>query len=79
MPDRGILGGFPRLEARLDYAAVAAKRFPSATDMCDTLRVYLLALEEHARAPADGMANGLRWLWMFNERPPTISALTTQK
>ena len=65
--------------ARLDYAAkfdrAAQKRFPSAGEMCDALRLHLLALEENARAPANGMTSGLRWLYLFNDRPPTVSAL----
>jgi hypothetical protein len=43
--------------------------------MCDALRLHLLALEENARAPANGMTSGLRWLYLFNDRPPTVSAL----
>lgn len=77
-------GGFSaELQAQLDYAAkfdrAAQKRFPSANEMCDALRLHLLALEEHARAPVNGMTDGLRWLYLFNDRPPTISALTSQK
>jgi hypothetical protein len=81
---RAIVGGFSAaLQARLGYAALfdraAHKRFPSAGEMCDALRLHLLALEEHARAPANGMTDGLRFLYLFNDRPPTISALTAQK
>jgi hypothetical protein len=43
--------------------------------MCDTLRLHLLALEEDARAPADGMTSGLRWLYLFNDRAPSVAAL----
>jgi hypothetical protein len=72
-------GSAKTLVARLDYAAkfdrAAQKRFPSAGEMCDALRLHLLALEENARAPANGMASGLRWLYLFNDRPPTVSAL----
>jgi hypothetical protein len=67
------------LTARLDYATkfdrAAQKRFPSAGEMCDTLRLHLLALEEDSRGPVDGMATGLRWLYLFNDCPPSISGL----
>jgi hypothetical protein len=72
-------GGAATLSANLSYAAqydrAARKRFPSATELCGAIRLHLLALEEHARAPADGMAEGMRWLYLFPDRPPTISAL----
>ena len=72
-------GSAAALAAQLGYAArfdrAARKRFPSASEMCDTLRLHLLALEEDARAPVDGMTSGLRWLYLFNDRMPTVSAL----
>jgi len=72
-------GSANALAAQLDFAAkydrAARKRFPSAGDLCGALRLYLLALEESARAPATGMASGLRWLYLFNDRPPTVAAL----
>lgn len=76
----GTSGGFaPRPPAAIGYAAqhdrAAQKKLPSAPEMCDALRLHLLALEENARAPENGMAEGLRWLYLFNDRPPTISAL----
>jgi hypothetical protein len=65
--------------AKLDYATIfdraAVKRFPSSSEMCDTIKLHLLALEENARAPADGNLNGIRWLYLFNDQPPTISAI----
>jgi hypothetical protein len=67
------------LSANLSYAAAfdraARKRFPSAAELCGAIRLHLLALEEHARAPSSGMSEGLRWLYIFPDRPPTISAL----
>jgi hypothetical protein len=67
------------LAANLEYASsfdfAAQKRYPSAGEMCDTLRLHLLALEEDARAPANGMTGGLRWLYLFNDRAPSVSAL----
>jgi hypothetical protein len=75
-------GGSVALTARLDYAAkydrAARKRFPSANEMCDTLRLHLLALEENARAPADGMSSGLRWIYLFCDKPPSVAALMGQ-
>jgi len=76
-------GSAVALQARLDYAArfdrAARKRFPSANEMCDALRLHLLALEEHARAPVAGMADGLRWVYLFSDRAPTVSALMGDK
>ena len=50
----------------------AAKRYPSTGDMCHTIRSQLLALEEGARGAPGGMASGLRWLYLFSDRPPTM-------
>jgi hypothetical protein len=76
-------GAAMQLTANLGYAAkydkMTRKRYPSATDVCDSLRLHLLALEEDARAPAAGMMNGTRWLYLFNDRPPTVSALMGKK
>jgi hypothetical protein len=75
-------GSAMALTARLDYAAkydrAARKRFPSAGEMCDTLRLHLLALEEDARAPTDGMNSGLRWIYLFCDKPPSVAALMGQ-
>jgi len=75
-----IYGGSARmLIAHLDYAAAydraIKKRFPGAAELCDTLRLHLLALEEDSRSPINGMTSGIRWLYLFNDRPPTVSAL----
>ena len=68
---------------RLDYAAkfdrAAHKRFPTSGEVCTTLRLFLLALEEDARSGADGMATSLRWLYLFSDKPPSISALLESK
>jgi hypothetical protein len=79
----GVCGGSATtLTAQLDYAAkfdrAARKRFPSAGEMCDTLRLHLLALEENARAPADGMTSGVRWIYLFCDKPPSVAALMGQ-
>ena len=67
------------LAARLGYAAefdrALQERLPNASDLCTVVRLHLLALEEDARAPAGGMATGLRWLYLFNDRPPSVAAL----
>jgi len=57
---------------RFDKAVT--KRFPSAGELCDTIKLHLLELEERARAPADGMMNGLRWLYLFTDRAPSVAA-----
>ena len=76
---QGARGGAVALTAKLDYASkfdrAAQKRYPSAGEMCDTIRLHLLALEEYARAPATGMTSGLRWLYLFNDRSPSITVL----
>lgn len=67
------------LSVDLDYIAnfdlSAQKRFPSAIEMCTSIRLYLLALEEYSRAPVNGMMDGIRWLYLFNDKPPSISAI----
>ena len=60
---------FAARAARHDRAA--ARRFPSAGELCTAVRHHLLALEEEARA--SGMAASLRWVYLFNDSPPTIS------
>jgi hypothetical protein len=71
------------LVASVGYAAMydraVKKRFPSATELCDTLRLCLLALEENARAPVTGMTTGLRWLYLFPDRPPSVAAIMGRK
>jgi hypothetical protein len=49
-----------------------------AGDLCRALQLCLLALEEGARAGPAGMANGLRYLYLFNDAPPSVSALMGQ-
>jgi hypothetical protein len=51
------------------------KRFPSANELCEAIRLYLLALEEHSRNGPNGMMNGVRWLYLFPDRIPSVSAL----
>ena len=59
------------------YDRTRGKRFPSASDMCDAIRLYLLALEERSRRGASGMADGLRWLYLFADKPPSVASLGT--
>lgn len=67
------------LPADISYAArldqTMDKRYPSTAEMCTTIRVHLLALEEKARSCANGMLDSTRWLYLFNDRLPTISAI----
>jgi hypothetical protein len=78
--DDPLFGEGLALSVDLSYAARfdrAKGRFPPAGTLCDTLRLHLLALEEGARAPSDGMTAGLRWLYLFCDKTPSISALVT--
>lgn len=67
---------FKKLNTNLDYAVkkdtASFKRFPSANELCTTLKTYLLALEENARSESDGMSKGLRWLYLFNDTLPVL-------
>ncbi|NBQ44266.1 MAG: hypothetical protein EBU23_17860, partial [Mycobacteriaceae bacterium] len=58
--------------ARLDRAA--EKRFPSAGELCDTIRLHILELEERARAAPSGMAQGVRWVYLFADRAPNVAS-----
>jgi hypothetical protein len=58
--------------AKFDRAA--AKRFPSAGELCDAIRLHLLELEERARAAPDGMARGARWVYLFADRAPNVAS-----
>ena len=75
---RGGGGSFASsLRSDLSYAAKydrsRNKRFPSANEMCDAICLHLLALEENSRSPVSGMTNGIRWMYLFNDEPPTLS------
>jgi hypothetical protein len=80
---RDVLAGYiRRLRTALERAGapIAARRDgirsePTAGELCDDVRTCLLRLEELARAPAGGMAEGLRWLYLFADRPPSLTAL----
>jgi len=76
-------GSALQLRSNLNYAAkfdrAARVRFPSAGEVCDTIRLHLLALEEDARSPKNGMTEGLRWLYLYCDRPPSVSALMGKK
>ena len=60
-------------------ARAAHARPPSANEICVSVRRLLLALEANARAPASGMMDGLRWLYLYCDRAPTVSALMGRK
>ncbi len=53
------------------YNKYQDKRFPSSNELCLSIKLYLLALEEESRKEVDG----IRWLYLFNDKLPTISAL----
>ncbi len=71
--EAGLLGADLGRGAALALAAKMRAR--SASDMCDAVRLCLLALEAHARATTNGLSDGLRWLYLFHDRPPTVSAI----
>jgi len=45
----------------------------SGTDLCEAIRLKLLALEEASRGHKEGMQNGVRWFYLFNDRLPTVA------
>ena len=45
----------------------------SSGQLCEAISSALLGREEAARASAKGMASGLRWFYLFNERLPPIT------
>jgi hypothetical protein len=55
----------------------SARNLPAAA-LCRDIRKYLLILERHARSPQDGMATGVRWLYIFSDKVPSVSALITR-
>lgn len=60
----------------LSYAAkydrAALKQFPSASELCNSVRLLLLAAEERERAAPGGMADGTRWLYLFSDARPAV-------
>jgi len=57
------------------FDRASRKRFPSATLTCEAIRLQLLALEEKSRAQS--MENSIRWLYLFNERAPSVTTLSS--
>ena len=57
------------------YDRTREKRFPSASELCSAVRLYLLALEEHSRNISQ--QSGLRWLYLFADKPPSVASLGT--
>ena len=54
----------------------AKKQFPNSLEICECIKLYLLALEEESRSKTDGMTNGVRWLYLFNEKVQMISVVS---
>jgi len=75
--ERKTGGSGMQLNAQLGFLAkfnlYAKKQFPNTLELCETIKLYLLALEEESRSKLDGMTNGIRWLYLFNERVQTIN------
>ena len=66
---------FPDLLFAARHDRTREKRFPSASELCDAVRLYILALEEKSRNESSGMLNGLRWLYLFSDKAPSIASL----
>ena len=66
------------IDTKLSFAArfdrAAGKRFPSAGELCDAIRLHLLALEEIARSASGGLTDGTRWVYLFPDRPPNVAS-----
>ncbi len=45
----------------------------NSAEICAGIRRRLLALEEAARARKNGMLDGTRWFYLFNDRLPTVT------
>ena len=55
------------------YDRTREKRFPSASELCSAVRLYLLALEEHSRNI--NMQSSIRWIYLFADKPPSVASL----
>ena len=71
----GEPAGEPASDPADDFAIIhdlaARTRFPSAKDLCYSLKNYLLSLEEHSRTEK----TGIKWLYLFNEPLPNLAVL----
>ena len=59
---------------KLEYAAnfdKSEKKYPSSFILCNTLKIYLLLLEEYSRN--DRKSTPLKWLYLFDDKLPSIS------
>lgn len=45
----------------------------STPQLCELIRGLLLAEEESARAPRNGLTEGVRWFFLFNEKLPAVA------
>ena len=55
------------------YDRTREKRFPSASELCSAVRLYLLAHEEHSRNI--NMQSSIRWIYLFADKPPSVASL----
>jgi hypothetical protein len=60
---------------KYDNSNQDSARFPSANKLCLAIKTLLLKFESEARNSSDGMLNGLRWCYLFNDRVPSISSI----
>ena len=58
-------GGNPKTNADLKGS--------SSADLCGIIQRKLLALEETSRNQKEGMQNGIRWFYLFNDHLPTVT------
>jgi hypothetical protein len=62
-----------KLAQRLGVPAADLKK-GNSSGACSLILQQLLAREAAARAPRTGMSTGLRWFYLFNEKPPVVRA-----
>jgi hypothetical protein len=45
---------------------------PTISELCIIIKLYFLYFEEKSRSTINGMANSIRWLYLFNDNLPNI-------
>ncbi len=56
---------------------VAEKKYPSTTEVCMSIKLSLLKLEEQSRS--ESMNDSVRWLYLFNEKSPSLASIGTSQ
>lgn len=57
------------------YDRAVKTRFPSTTDICDALKLHLLAMEEYSRRSKNGMLNSTRWMYLLGDTMPSMAVI----